>query len=356
MGMSGGVDSSMALLLLKRSGWDPIGVSLKLPVWSDPKNTLRENICCTAESLQTAKMVCDQLEVPYYVYDVQKEFSVEVTNYFLQEVASAHTPNPCVICNRRLKFKQLFAFAAQQGVDYVATGHYARIRKNEGSGKYELLMAKDKGKDQTYSLCFLPQEWLGNIIFPLGEYLKKDVYQLASETGFASFTTQKESQNFCFVSGSSLPAYLEQELGTKPGLIVDSWGTVLGEHRGLHFYTIGQRKGLRLPGGPYYVQGYDEEKNHLLASRDPEEGAKKEVTLSPYSFTSGEDPVMEMVVEAKIRYHQPLARAVLSPPREGKLQITFEEEQKAVTPGQFVVFYECRAREGEVCLGGGRIT
>lgn len=351
VGISGGIDSSMSLVLLKKQGWDPIGVCLKLPVWKNKKNLLHENICCTKESISIAKSVCQKLMVPFYFLDVRPDFQKKVVNYFINEFKNNKTPNPCVICNRYLKFKKLFQFAKKFGAKYVATGHYARTRKNNKTGKYELLKAKDKNKDQTYNLCFLPQKWLKYIIFPLGNYTKKEVYQLAKKGGFNFFFNKKQSQDFCFVTGKSLSSFLKEKIGEKPGKIIDTKGNILGKHQGLHFYTIGQRKGINLAAGPWFVKDFDISKNILIVTKNQKEVAQKEIILSPFHFISGQPPKEKIKVMAKIRYRQPLGKATLFPPSKGKLRLTFDKPQRAVTPGQFAVFYL-----KEICLGGGRIA
>jgi len=351
VGMSGGVDSSMALLLLKKQGWQPIGVSLKLPVWKDKKNCLRENVCCTVESFRIAKNICRKLGVPYHIADVQKDFKREVINYFVSSLKRKQTPNPCVICNRYLKFKKLLDWAKKHKIDYVATGHYAKIKQNPKTRKYELLKAKDKNKDQTYSLCFLPQKWLSRIIFPLGDCTKERVYKLAEKEGFEFFLKTKQSQDFCFIDNKLMPEFLKKEIGQKPGLIVDENHRVLGKHQGLHFYTIGQRKGIKLPNGPYFVKGFNIKKNILIVTNKSKELLQKEVFLSPFNFISGVLPNKAINAQAKIRYRQSLESAILYPVKSGKSKIVFKESQRAVTLGQFCVFYD-----KNVCLGGGVIV
>ena len=349
VGMSGGVDSSMALVLLKEQGWNPVGVSLKYAVWQDNENTLRENVCCSTESFAIAKDVCRKLNVPHHIFDISKEFQQEVIEYFLKELKNKKTPNPCVVCNRKLKFKKLFLWAKKHGIKQVATGHYAKVEKNEKTGKHELLRAKDKEKDQTYSLSFLSQKQLKKIILPLGDYTKKEIYALAKTNGFDVFEKQKQSQDFCFVAGNSLGCFLEKEIGIKKGEIKNLKGNVLGEHQGLHFYTIGQRKGLNVSNGPYFVIGMDKKKNELLVSKSQKDLLTKSAILSPCNFNLGK-PKRPINIRAKIRSHHKLAKAKLSLIKNGKVKITFDKNQKAITPGQFAVFYD-----GEVCLGGGRI-
>lgn len=351
VGVSGGVDSSMALVLLKEQGWQPIGVSLKYAVWADKENLLRENICCSTESFKIAKNVCRKLKVPHYIFDVAKEFKKEVIDYFLKELKDNKTPNPCIICNRYLKFKNLFKWAEKHNIKYVATGHYARIRKNPQTKKYELLRAKDKEKDQTYSLCFLSQKWLEQIVFPLGDHTKPEIYKMAEQKGFKVFLKRKQSQDFCFVAGKSMECFLKKEIGKKQGLIKDIKGNILGKHQGLHFYTIGQRKGINLSGGPYFVIDMDVLNNVLIVAKNEDKLYTKEALLFPCNFISGIFPKDRIQVQAKIRYRQELAKASLSPVSKNKIRLVFDKPQKAITPGQFAVF--CQK---DVCLGGGRIT
>lgn len=362
VGMSGGVDSSLALVLLKEQDWQPIGVSLKYAVWQDKKNLLRENICCTAESFRIAKTVCKKLGVPYYIFDVAKEFKKEVIDYFLAELKNAKTPNPCIICNRYLKFKKLFEWAKKHKIKYVATGHYARISKNPQTRKYELSKARDQKKDQTYSLCLLPQKWLAHLVFPLGNHTKAEIYQMAKEKGFGIFLKRKQSQDFCFVSGKSLHCFLKKELGEKPGLIKDSAGNILGKHPGLHFYTIGQRKGINLAGGPYFVVSLDIQNNVLLVSKKKEDLDQKTALLSPCHFIAGTPPRRKILVQAKVRSRHPEAPAKLEFVSKDKLKLVFTKPQKAITPGQFAVFYlpakgeRAKAGPQNICLGGGNIV
>lgn len=349
VGMSGGVDSSMALVLLKEQGWDPVGVSLKYPVWEDKRNCLRENICCSAESFAIARNICKKLDVPHHVFDVSGDFKKEVINYFLKRLKCYLTPNPCVMCNRFLKFKKLLEWARRHGIADVATGHYARVRKSSRDGKYELLRAKDNEKDQTYSLSFLSQEQLGHIHFPLGGYTKQEIYRMADGRGFKIFLKRKQSQDFCFVAGKSMDAFLVNEIGEKGGEIRDRDGRILGRHRGLHFYTIGQRKGLGLSGGPFFVTGFDIPQNILKVSRDEKDLSSREVDLSPCNFIAAV-PRKPIRVKVKVRYRQVAAAGTLSMISKGMAKIVFDKPQRAVTPGQFAVFYKRR-----VCLGGGEI-
>ncbi|MBI4812790.1 tRNA 2-thiouridine(34) synthase MnmA [Candidatus Falkowbacteria bacterium] len=372
VGMSGGVDSSVSLALLKEQGWVPIGVSLKYSVWHDKENILRENICCSAESFRLAKEVCRRLDVPHRVIDASGEFQRTVIDYFIKELKRGKTPNPCIICNRYLKFKKLFEVARKERINYVATGHYARIKvypeRSRGS-KYELVESRDKQKDQTYSLCLLPQKWLKHIVFPLADYKKEEILELAKKRGFDFYLKRKESQDFCFVANKCLNCFLEKEIGRKAGLIRDTNGNVLGQHSGLHFYTIGQRKGLYLPNGPYFVVGKNIRNNALVVSKKEKDLCSRGAVLSPYNLVSDRMLGVSMSsspqtrggsrrgveknfieVMAKVRYSASPARAILRPLSGNKIELIFKKPQKAITPGQFAVFYR-----GNVCLGGGRI-
>ncbi len=352
VGLSGGVDSSVSLLLLKKQGYEPIGVSLKYSVWENRKNILKENVCCSEASFNIAKNICKELNVPYHIIDHELDFKDKVIGYFLKVLKDKKTPNPCLVCNKMVKFNKLFDFAKKKGAKYVATGHYARVFKNKDTKKFELLKGKDERKDQSYFLCLLKQNQLSKIIFPLGSYNKENVYKIAQKEGFQFFSKIKQSQDLCFVAKQSIGSYLEEEIGFEPGDIVNKKGKVLGQHQGLHFYTIGQRKGVGLPDGPWWVIKLDKEKNHLVVTNDENDSAlyTSEINITDFQFVSGQNPKKVIEVEAKTRYHQKLATAKIYPPKGKKLKLVFEKPQKAVTPGQWAVFYQ-----GDSCLGGGII-
>ncbi|MFA5168244.1 MAG: tRNA 2-thiouridine(34) synthase MnmA [Candidatus Omnitrophota bacterium] len=349
VGMSGGVDSSMALVLLKEKGWNPVGVSLKYPVWKDRANCLRENICCSTESFQIAENVCKKLDVPYYIFDISRDFKKEVIDYFLDRLRDHKTPNPCVMCNRYLKFKKLLGWAAQHDIAHVATGHYARVRKNPKTRKFELLKGRDVEKDQTYSLSFLSQNQLRHVVFPLGDYTKREIYQMSEGRGFEIFLKRKQSQDFCFVSGNAIEPFLVKKIGRNEGEVRDDAGDVIGRHQGLHFYTVGQRKGLGFSGGPFFVTGFDVKNNVLGVTRDEKKLLSREAFLSPCNFFGG-TPKRSVRVRAKIRYRQAAAPGMLQPLSGNGARIVFDKPQRAVTPGQFAVFYK-----RNVCLGAGEI-
>lgn len=350
VGMSGGVDSSISVLLLKKRGWQPVGVSLKLAHWKSKSNILKENVCCTTESLDIAKNVCKKLNVPYYRYDVSKEFKKNVMDYFISELKKTRTPNPCAICNRYLKFKKLFEWAKKHNIKYVATGHYAKTRFNKKTKEYEMLRPKDTKKDQTYGLCLLPQKWLKHIVFPLADYTKDEVYKIAEEEGFKIFLKRKQSQDLCFVSGNALPSYIKDEIGENPGLIKDDTGKILGNHKGLHFYTIGQRRNLGLTK-KYYVKEINAKTNTLTVTENPNKICSKKLFLHPFNFMLPKVPNKIIRVLAKTRYQQPLSKAMIYPPKNGKVKVVFNKPQKSVTSGQVCTLYK-----NNVCLGGGIIN
>jgi len=357
LGMSGGVDSSVSLMILKNAGYDVVGVSLTYDIWRCANRN--ENVCCSKESFENAKKVCGYFNVKHEIIDVSDEFNNEVIEYFKQELANNRTPSPCVFCNPKVKFKSLLKYAEKTDADFVATGHYARSRevksekpkvksKIKNNGEVLLLQAKDKTKDQTYSLSFLTQAELSKIIFPLGELSKSDVYELANKNeALKLYKNIKQSQDFCFLGRDQLNEFIEKEIAPKSGKIVELDGEVLGEHKGLPYYTIGQRKGIELAGGPYYVVGKDIKNNELIVSKDEEKLLSKEVYLKPFNLIN--EIKLPVKVEAKLRSAQDLFKAELL--EEGdSLILKFDQPQKSATEGQIAVFYD-----GEKCLGSGVI-
>ena len=351
LGMSGGVDSSVALFFLKEQGFEVIGVSLKFGFWENARNKSKENVCCSAESIERTKKVCRKYDCPHFIIDTSKEFKKSVKDYFLKALKGNKTPSPCLFCNRDVKIAALLNFARNKEADCVATGHYAKVRKN--GEKFQLLRARDKEKDQTYFLALLNQDQISRLIFPLADYTKEQVYEIAKKEGID--IAPRQSQDLCFVVDKSMPDFLKEEVGIKSGKIYDTKGNVLGTHQGLHFYTLGQRKGIKLPGGPFWVVGFDRKNNSLIVSDNPEDPElfTKEVLLSDVNFISGKAPDALINVKAKIRFRQPLAKAALSVGgrTSASWRLVFDEPQRAVTPGQIAVFYQ-----GDICLGSGIIS
>lgn len=351
--MSGGVDSSVAAALLKQQGYDVVGVFLKF--WNPSKNVCRENACCNYESLQSARTVCDILDIPLHVFDVANIFKKDVVDYFISEYEHGRTPNPCVVCNKKIKFGWLLDKAHKLGCDYLSTGHYAKIeQKND---YLELFVAKDKNKDQTYFLWQLSQDQLKSIIFPLGNYEKSEVRQLAKKFKLPTYN-KPESQDICFVH-NGVKEFLKiyaQKL-KQPGDIVDINGVIVGNHEGLIYYTVGQRENLpkidgkklsiefdkhRMPA--MYVLKLDVSKNQLVIGL-------KEDLLQKKLIASDVNWLGEYVYEcmAKIRYNSKLAKCHIQK-TNSVFEISFIDSQLAVTPGQSIVFYE-----NNKLIGGGII-
>jgi len=340
--MSGGVDSSVSAALLKRVGFDVVGIMMKF--WKDGVSS--DNRCCSVESEKLARLVAKEIGIPFYVVNVEKEFKKKVVDYFLAEYKKGNTPNPCVVCNKEIKFGFLINKALSLGADFVATGHYARIK----NGK--LLKGADKNKDQSYFLWQLDQKQLSHVLFPVGGYTKPEVRKLAR--GFDLPTAETpESQEVCFVQDTT-NNFLKKYLKTKPGIIVDTKNKVVGKHNGLWFYTIGQRRGLEINQGPWYVVAKDFKNNILIVSKKEKDLNKKELVAGNVNWIS---PVsLPINAEVKIRYKSNLAKCRILSDRkkhghsDTKVKIIFTKPQRAITPGQSVVFYK-----GEELLGGGVI-
>jgi len=337
VGLSGGVDSAVCLYLLKKQGYSPIGVFLDF------------SQCSNQEQKESVKRICSLLSVPYFIHKCSGEFKNIVLKYFKDSYRKGHTPNPCVFCNRYFKFELLRTLASQRKIKYIATGHYVRLKKGRKVNK--ILIAKDKAKDQSYFLCLLNQKLLKRAIFPLGNLKKEQVKDIAKKIGFLK-KDYKESQNLCFLGEKLISHYLSLILGEKPGNIVNEKGGVLGSHKGLHFYTLGQRKGIHLSKGPFWVVGFDYKNNNLIVSKNKNLLFKKEVIVSPYNFIFFKKfPRKKFIqVKAKLRSQSALSLANLYFLSKKELKLVFKNPQKAPTPGQFAVFYK-----NNLCLGGGVI-
>jgi tRNA-specific 2-thiouridylase len=339
--MSGGVDSSVAVLLLKEQGYEVLGATLNL--WSYAGRLEPYNNCCSLEVAAVAR----QLGIEHHFLDYGELFQREVVAQTVQEYLAGRTPNPCIWCNARVRFPALLAEAERLGCNYLATGHHARIVKEDGV--HHLLRGLDPEKDQSYFLYRLTQRELGKLLFPIGNYLKRDVWQLAREAGLLS--KPRESQDLCFVPDNDYRRFLlaDSRNGIRPGEIVDTAGHALGYHEGLPFYTIGQRRGLGLPlGGKLYVLALDPERNRLIVGPE-EELYSRELIASEASWVVGR-PRDELEVETKVRYRSPSVTAQVVPLDEDRVRVLFARPQRAVTPGQAIVFYQ-----GERVLGGGTI-
>ncbi|MFA6213771.1 MAG: tRNA 2-thiouridine(34) synthase MnmA [Candidatus Micrarchaeia archaeon] len=344
VGLSGGVDSSVALLLLKKQGWQPVGVTLKMAVWKDRCNEIKENACCTRESFGNAARVCGKLGVPHHIYNVEREFEKEVMGYFVDELKKGRTPNPCLVCNRELKIKKLFDWAKKHGIKYVATGHYAKIKNNR------LLRAADMKKDQTYGLCLVPRAWLPSLVLPLGGLSKQQVYEIAIREGLGFYAGIRQSQDLCFVSERAMKPFLFEKLGKREGPIVDEEGRRVGTHYGLFLYTIGQRKGLGLPSA-HFVKGFDVKGNALVVTRDRARVLGKRFMVEKFNWLA-RPPARRFSAMVQIRTHQPEVQAAITPKGKGArtLEVECLEPVEGIAPGQV-----CAVYGGNACLGGGPI-
>jgi len=348
--MSGGVDSSVAALRMKEAGYDCTGVTMRLyrePGFaaSCPKS------CCSDEDEEDAALVCHQLGIPHESICFSQLFERQVIRRFVAEYESGRTPNPCIDCNRFLKFEALLEYARNSGFDVLATGHYARVRFSEEAGRWQLLKAADTGKDQSYVLYMLTQEKLSKLRFPLGELSKAETRQIARAHGLVN-AKKHDSQDICFVPDGDYARFLERWTGkTYPaGEIVDQSGRAVGRHCGLIRYTVGQRRGLGLPMGErIYVLGRDTEKNELIVGP---EGAlyRRELAAADFNWLSIPEPTEPIRAAARTRSHQAEHPATVFPLPQGRAKLAFDELQRAVTPGQAVVLYD-----GELVLGGGTI-
>jgi len=356
VGMSGGVDSSVAAALLKEAGSCPelgrrvevVGAHMKC--WDE-----KAQGCNSSDDEAMARRAAAHLGIPLYVFNFVKEYKKRVFDHFLREIKAGRTPNPDTLCNREIKFGLLYDKALKLGFDYVATGHYARLRpvksgvKGQVSG-VSLLRGKDKDKDQTYFLYQVPGKRLARVLFPLGDYTKSEVRKLAKKLKLPN-AERKDSQGICFVGNVKLNDFLKRYIKPKKGDIVDMNGNVLGGHEGVSFYTIGQRKGIKLSGGPYFVVAKDAKKNTVIVSKNEKNLKKKELLATDLHWVTGTAPKLPFEAKAQIRYRQKSFPVTVKKSMVGRVKVVFGKPQKAVTPGQAVVFYK-----GKEVLGGGVIV
>ena len=346
--MSGGVDSAVAALLLKRQGYDVVGVFMKN--WEEEDE--ETGVCTAASDYEDVKSVCSTIGIPYYTVNFAREYRDRVFSYFLEEYARGRTPNPDVLCNCEIKFRAFLDFAVSTGAEHLATGHYARLDHSNGT---KLLRAKDLGKDQTYFLAGLTQEQLKNAMFPIGELQKPDVRKIAQESGLSN-AAKKDSTGICFIGERNFKQFLMQYLPAQPGEMVDETGRVIARHDGLMYYTLGQRKGLGIggrsegSGESWFVIGKDLKRNLLIVQQgEHDELFSLSLDAEKINWIAGTPPAKEFACTAKFRYRQP-DQTVCVVADGGGAHVVFDQPQRAVTPGQWVVFYH-----GDVCLGGGPI-
>lgn len=347
VGMSGGVDSSVAAMLLKKQGYDVVGVTMQ--IWQDEETAVQEENggCCGLSAVDDARRVASQLDIPYYVMNFKKEFKEWVMDDFAEEYFRGRTPNPCIRCNRYVKWEALLHRAMSIGGDYIATGHYAKVVRLE-NGRYTLKKAPSR-KDQTYALYNLTQEQLSRTLMPDGDYTKEEIRQMAEEMGLL-VASKPDSQDICFIPDGDYASYIEENTNQPvlPGNFVTTDGTVVGKHKGIVHYTVGQRKGLGLSlGHPVFVLEIRPETNEVVVGSH-EESLSRYVRADHVNYMAIEDLDKPMRAWAKIRYNHKGAWCTVEKTGEDEILCVFDEPQRAITPGQAVVLYE----DEYVLLGG----
>ena len=358
VGMSGGVDSSVAAYLLKEQGYDVIGVTMQ--IWQDEDICSMEEKggCCGLSAVEDARRVSATLNIPFYVMNFKKEFKDNVIDYFVSEYLNARTPNPCIACNRFVKWESLLARSLEIGASYIATGHYAKVDKLD-NGRYTIRKSVTRDKDQTYALYNLTQYQLKHTLMPVGAYSKDEIRTIANEIKLP-VANKADSQEICFVSDNNYAGFISDYLKEKgedkdvkaltPGNFVDVSGNVLGQHKGIVNYTIGQRKGLNLSlGQPAFVLELRPETNEVVIGKS-DDVFSDELYANQLNFMAIEDLEGEMEVEAKIRYSHKGSKALIKRLDKDQIMCKFYEPQRAITPGQAVVFYK-----DDYIVGGGTI-
>jgi tRNA-specific 2-thiouridylase len=355
--MSGGVDSSLSAFLLKQKGYQVVGISMKLwdfkEVGGEPHP---DGKCCSLEAFDDARTVCEKMKIPHYVVDFKDEFKREVILDFVDEYKKGRTPNPCIICNTEIKWRRLWEKAKALGAEYLSTGHYARIKYDENRKRFLLLKGIDPARDQSYALWGLSQENLAKTIFPLGDLTKKEVREKAK--GYKLKVAEKaESQEICFVPDNDYPRFIKEWLDNqnqgekiKPGFIFNLKGDKIGEHKGIPFYTIGQRRGLSIAlGKPLYVVKIEADKNTIYVGEN-NDLFQSTFIVSYLNWIAFDDLEKEMECEIKIRYQHEPKDGKISPLTKNEVMVKFKTPERAITPGQSAVFYQ-----NDVVLGGGII-
>lgn len=343
LGMSGGVDSSVSALLLKNSGYDVIGVTLELFAGSS---------CCNTNTYMDAKNICNQIGIPHFIYNYQKEFKEHVINDFICSYANCQTPNPCIECNKYLKFGYMYEKAKELGCYYVATGHYAKTEYSEKYGRWVLKKSNSLKKDQSYVLWNIPKDIIEHIIFPLADYEdKEEIRQIARDNNL-KVANKPDSEDICFIPDGNYKKFLENNSDIKPkiGNIVNSKGEILGKHTGLYNYTIGQRKGLGISYKvPLFVIGFNKERNEVIVGEESEL-YKTHMKVNNINLLLFDKLDNEIEVDVKIRYSSKPAKATIKQISDTEIEVEFKEPQRGITPGQSAVFYI-----DDVLVGGGKI-
>ncbi len=352
VGMSGGVDSSVAAYLLKKQGYEVTGVTMQIWQDEDAAAAAENGGCCGLSAVDDARRVAQMLDIPYYVMNFREDFKKYVIDYFVEEYLNGRTPNPCNACNRYVKWESLLRRSLQIGADYIATGHYARVEQL-ANGRYAVKNSVTAAKDQTYALYALTQEQLARTLMPIGDYTKDEIRRIAAEAGLP-VAHKPDSQDICFVPDGDYAAFLDREAGDRvpgPGNFVSMDGEVLGTHRGITHYTIGQRKGLNLAmGHPVFVAAIRPEKNEVVIGEDADIRGNV-IICEQVNYMAMENLDAPRRALAKIRYAHGGSPCLLEKLPDGRVKCTFDEPVRAATPGQAAVFYE----DGYV-LGGGIIT
>ncbi len=345
--VSGGVDSSVTAALLLERGFEVIGITMRLGSYGGDSD---DHSCCSIEAVEDARSVAEQLGIPFYAVNFEAAFEADVVDYFCEEYSVGRTPNPCIICNEKLKFGKLLRQARELEADYVATGHYTRISKDERTGRCILRKGVDAQKDQSYALFSLAQEQLKHILTPLGDYTKSEVRGIAEKLSL-KVSQRPESQELCFIPDNNYNRFLQERTSDKikSGPMLDTTGNVVGQHRGIQFYTIGQRKGLGSFGKPMYVVKVDPLANTVVIGTKDDLMVDK-LTASHANFISIPKLDKPTKVTAKIRYTDPGAEATASPLSDDRFAVAFNQPRRAVTPGQAVVLYD-----DDTVIGGGWI-
>lgn len=350
IGMSGGVDSSVGAYLLKEAGYDVIGVTMQIWQQEDACSVEENGGCCGLSAVEDARRVASDLGIPYYVMNFRKEFKENVMDYFVDEYMEGRTPNPCIACNRYVKWESLLKRSLDIGADYIATGHYARVVQLE-NGRYTLMKSATAAKDQTYALYNLTQYQLSHTLMPVGEYTKDEIRAIAEKIDL-KVANKPDSQEICFIPDNDYAGFIEETIGKQlpTGNFVTPEGKVLGKHKGIIHYTVGQRKGLNLSmGHPVFVVAIRPETNEVVIG-NAEDVFSKRLFCNKINFMSIPSLEGEMKVSAKIRYSHQGANATIRMNGEDEIECIFDEPQRAITPGQAVVFYD-----GDYVVGGGTI-
>ena len=343
LGMSGGVDSSVSALLLKNTGYDVVGVTLELFAGSS---------CCNTNTYMDAKNICNQIGIPHFIFNYQKEFKENVINDFISSYANCQTPNPCIECNKHLKFGYMYEKAKELGCYYVATGHYAKTEYSEKYGRWVLKKSNSLKKDQSYVLWNIPKDLIEHIIFPLADYEDKEEIRHIARDNNLKVANKPDSEDICFIPDGNYKKFLENNSDIKPkiGNIVNSKGEILGKHTGLYNYTIGQRKGLGISYKvPLFVIGFNKDRNEVIVGEESEL-YKTHMKVNNINLLLFDKLDNEIEVDVKIRYSSKPAKAIIKQVSDKEIEVEFKEPQRGITPGQSAVFYI-----DDILVGGGKI-